>query len=284
MCVIIMKPAGVALPTRAIFEDCFDTNPDGFGMCWSDGKTVTLDKGYMDMDSAWFAMNKVATDHAAVFHFRISTGGLVDSGACHPYPVSADHRQLRQLYMQGLPYAVAHNGVIGKGGAVLNDTQLWIQHDLVKCMGNRYTTSIFLDAEAKDHSSRFVILYGDGTYHLAGEWTEKDGLFFSNMLWDWDSWDWRPSRKRSPARVTDEEWLNWYKTYEEAVEDGYAPVCPVCGGYNTIPHIESYLDLCECRDCSAVYDGVTGDVYTLDRGVREDNKTVRSAAYYGGGR
>lgn len=283
MCVIIMKPAGVALPDYETFDACFDTNPDGFGMCWSDGNTVTLDKGYMGKQSAWLAMNKVQPEHAAIFHFRISTGGLVDSGACHPYPVTNNANQLRQLYMKNLPYAVAHNGVIGKGGSVLNDTQLWIQHELVRCMGTTHITEMFLDASAKDHHSRFVILYGDGSYHLAGDWTKHGELYFSNMLWDWDYYSYR---RVSKSRTMDDEWAEWYRSYDEAIADGFAPVCPVCGSYNTIGHIESYLGLCECCDCNSVFSGLTNDIYTIDYGAREANatinrKAIKKAAYYG---
>lgn len=296
MCVIIYKPAGVSLPDYETFAQCWDTNPDGFGMCWSDGKTVTIDKGYMDAASAWLAMSKTDPAYPAVYHFRISTSGLVDSGACHPYPVTREANHLRALRLVNLPYAVAHNGVIGVGGKVLNDTQLWVQNELYPYMGApRKAVHKFMDDWAQHASSRFVILYGDGKVHLSGTWHKDDatGLWFSNTHWEW-------GRMRSVPRVSDAlsgymyEWDEWSDTYEDAVYEGYTPICPVCGNAYTIAHTDSPLSLCECEDCHSVFNGQTGDIYVLDtassfayRGLNEAEakkagKTTRKAAYYGG--
>lgn len=298
MCVIVFKPAGVAIPDYETFSLCWDTNPDGFGMCYADGQSVTIDKGYMDVVSAWLAMSKLNPAHAAILHFRISTSGLVDSGACHPYPITTKTAHLRALRLVNLPYALAHNGIVGKGGKVLNDTQLWIQHELAPYMGApKEETHKFVDEWAEYASSRFAILYADTSYHLAGRWTQDDnGLFYSNTHWGW-------GRGKTAPRVSsfnygqDYEWEDWANTYEEAVYDGYTPVCPVCGSDMTIAHMDSLLSLCECEDCQTVFNGQTGDVYTLDlaasvayrelnaldtkKGKKNRNTNMRKAAYYG---
>lgn len=287
MCVIIFKPSGVALPDYEVFDSCWHTNPDGFGMCWSDGSTVTLDKGYMDKTSAWLAMSKLDSAHAAVFHFRISTSGLVDSGACHPYPVTSDTKKLRALHMVNLPYAVAHNGIIGDGGKVLNDTQLWVLHELAPMMGaSRAEIAKFMDRWADRANSRFVMLYGDGDYHLAGDWIEDNGLHFSNTHWGW-------GRRRTPkvsgaAMGYNTEWEDYADSYDDAIYDGYLPMCPVCGSDDTVAHYDSQLHLCECYDCKSVFNGLTYDIYTVNKRMgdmyREMNRAMNTskAAYYAG--
>lgn len=225
MCVIILKPAGVEAPNYEIFHACWETNPDGFGYAVADGKSVTLSKGYMNSAAAWGAVHNIPTELSAILHFRIGTSGKNDGPTCHPYPVSNIDDELRATELEGLPMAVAHNGVIGKGQGLLNDTQLWVKHKLStlhKEEGgfNLVTAQLILDLSAEAYSSRFSLLLASGEILRSGKWHEylKTGLLFSNTSWEWSMYDRGYSSKRGSLggygkRPTAVDW--WWGTEEE---------------------------------------------------------------------
>lgn len=284
MCVIMFKPEGVAVPSREILMNCWDTNPDGFGMAVADGASVRISKGFMSRTDMLAEASKLKAEDAALLHFRIATSGRVDAGGCHPYPVATTTEELRAVDVEGLPYAVAHNGVISQGEKLLNDTQIWIRDNLSHEIGSqRDVLQAWLDSEAVKHRSRFSLLYADKTCLLAGDWTEKEGLKFSNMLWDWDYDRFRYSRFTVP---TSDDYRLWgYDDYYTAIEDGFAPTCPECGAMS-IAFLESMNNLCECPECGTVFNGDTGDEWcvmqiSLPR-KQSKSKGKAKAAYYTG--
>ena len=194
MCIIAAKPQGVKPPSMDVFEECFSNNAHGAGfMILRPGaKTIDLQKGFMkfkDFKKAFYKAN-VTEDDQAVFHFRISTSGLIDQGNCHPYIVSDKDSQLRQTKARVRGMAFAHNGVISELNGVdkkLNDTQLfakWYLSDPV-LMDNIFESNTLQDlVEGYIGSSKFAIMQPGKTMLLLGKFIEDDGMLYSNSTYE----------------------------------------------------------------------------------------------------
>lgn len=274
MCVIIIKPAGVEAPQYNVFKACWTANSDGFGYAVANGKDVSISKGYMNMASAWTVARNLPKEQAAILHFRIGTSGKNDGPTCHPYPVSTVESDLRQTEMHNLPMAIAHNGIIGKGAGLLNDTQVWIKNKLTTMCEGEFSidkVQLFLDMAADLYSSRFSLLLANGTIMRSGKWHEHgdSGLLFSNTSWLWEyesltsprrsrSYDYGYIRRGSYGfgfdfDYTKKKWVYSKKDYEAlgAVEN-FPDTC------KSIDGVEAEHD-----DYAQTYDS---DVYLYDNG------------------
>lgn len=171
MCLLIAKPAGVALPENIgeICEEASFINDDGFGFATPSTLEKQLKitpKSFSDMLTA-----KIKPEEAAIIHFRYSTSGTKDDGNCHPFIIS-----------DGTKFA--HNGNISyryQPRAGMSDTAV---------LASTITSMEALYAECQKlsgHSNKFamippgrneVVIVGE-TY---GSWG-KDGLWYSNDYW-----------------------------------------------------------------------------------------------------
>ena len=206
MCIIVAKRKGIELPTKEILKNCFNYNSDGAGIMFNDGKQVFIEKGFMDFNSFYSRLealdkefNLVNSDLA--LHFRISTSGNVDQGNCHPYPISTETSQLRNLSLV-TDIGMAHNGVIRKHipetRSILNDTQTFIKNFVY---GMYKTNNQFLALESNikalgdEAGSKLCFIDKDNMYTIGQFIEEKDGVLYSNssyesysnyFTWDYD--------------------------------------------------------------------------------------------------
>ena len=191
MCIIVAKKKGLELPTKEILKNCFNYNSDGAGIMFNDGKQVFIEKGFMDFNSFYSRLealdkefNLVNSDLA--LHFRISTSGNVDQGNCHPYPISTETSQLRNLSLV-TDIGMAHNGVIRKhipeANSVLNDTQTFIKNFVY---GMYKTNNQFLALESNikalgdEAGSKLCFIDKDNMYIIGKFIEETNGILYSN--------------------------------------------------------------------------------------------------------
>jgi len=197
MCLVIAKPAGVAMPPCQHFTQGFLNNSHGFGLAyWEKGMAqVQIIKGAMTSQEA-LAMIKAIPDpvpKTIIMHFRLATFGAQTPGNCHPYPVSKDIADLLALEIK-TKYAIAHNGMIlnyycrsGLGGAEeetedspdLTDTQHFILDYLVGLGKAIYNQSVRALIEGFTES-KFAILDGKGRLELIGKFCKDNGVYYSN--------------------------------------------------------------------------------------------------------
>ena len=101
MCVVVYKPKNKEMPSEKTLLDCFLANPDGAGYMFQKDNKVKIKKGFMTFKAFYdslvkdYAETGKNTDY--VLHFRISTQGGVNKPLCHPYPVSKNMDDLKQL-------------------------------------------------------------------------------------------------------------------------------------------------------------------------------------------
>jgi len=194
MCIIAAKPQGVKPPSMDVFEECFKNNAHGAGLMVlrPGADVIELHKGFMKFEDFKKAYEKanVTEDDQAVFHFRISTSGLIDGGNCHPYIVSTKDKILRRKKSRVKGMAFAHNGVISELNGVdkkLNDTQLfakWYLSDPV-LMNNIFDSETLQDlVEGYIGSSKFAIMQPGKTMLLIGKFIEDEGMLYSNTTYE----------------------------------------------------------------------------------------------------
>ena len=74
--------------TKDEFQNCFDSNSHGCGFAWRENGLVRMEKGFMDLESAWNFYETIKNILPHVAHFRIRTAGDVCQQLTHPFIVS----------------------------------------------------------------------------------------------------------------------------------------------------------------------------------------------------
>ena len=189
MCIIVVKKAGIDMPEMDILQRCFESNRDGAGFMWADGKKVIIRKGFMtfaDFASAIDAeIPEPMRKHTSiVMHFRIATHGKVKPETCHPFPVDDEPDKLRETEAE-CRFGLAHNGVIP--GRTTNDT--WsdtmdftagVVAPLARMNPNFIHSSDAMELLESACGSKLAIMDGAGDIVTVGQFTEDDGVLYSN--------------------------------------------------------------------------------------------------------
>lgn len=193
MCIIVSKEKGINLPNKEVLKRCFDYNNDGAGLMFVSKGKVNIVKGFMEFNNFYEYIMKLDKIHnlkekALVMHFRISTGGNVDKGNCHPYPVSPIEKDLRKEYIT-CNLGMAHNGIIqlyNKKDGVLNDTQQFVRdcvstvYGLNKEFYKDYKVMKMLEDIA---GSKLCFLDANENIYYVGNFFEEDGIKYSNTTY-----------------------------------------------------------------------------------------------------
>jgi hypothetical protein len=172
MCIIIANKMKKAI-TREVFDTCWDNNPDGFGMCYSENKKLFIFKELIEDDKAYqmYLDARKTAQGTVLLHFRIATSGLVDLANCHPFHVSND-------------LAVCHNGIISINHAIHeSDTNCFTKRVLRNLpKGFLKVESIRSLLSMSIGSSRLAFLdnLGNCTIINSNLGVNKDGNWYSN--------------------------------------------------------------------------------------------------------
>lgn len=243
MCIAIYKPKGVEFPSKRVLRTCFENNPDGAGFMVADGETVRIDKGYMGFTSFWKALRKtrekLGDDKAYVLHFRISTQAGIRQDCTHPFPLSANMDDLRELKTTA-DIGIAHNGIIdltshysygydygygyGSSKAIdYSDTMEFITDYLSLIIDCRkyFKKKQTLELIERLCGSRLAILDATGHCELLGKgWERDEGIWYSN-----DSYKARPVRVKSTTIISKTadviDWEEWSRKQDPQDEWDY---------------------------------------------------------------
>ena len=134
MCVIAVKPIGSINFDEETLHNCWQANDDGAGFAWYDEDVDMwrVEKGFLEWKKFWKKYNVMQFDEKdyVVCHFRIGTSGLKDGGNTHPFPITSDMEQMREV--SGAYRGIAfHNGVVGRGEGNYSDSMVHIKEWLV---------------------------------------------------------------------------------------------------------------------------------------------------------
>lgn len=193
MCVAIYKPENVQTPSLDTLKKCWDTNPDGagFALCTGGDKyAIEIHKGYMTWKQFKVAFEKYRlADFAGnmLLHFRIATHGSISPGNTHPFSLAGDVKLLKHTNVL-TNYALIHNGILPiKPERDISDTMEFCRR-LAPLYQN--IPSVFNLIEGMTGNNKIAVMTRERV-HLFGQWENIDGVYFSNLLWDW-SWDIEP--------------------------------------------------------------------------------------------
>lgn len=192
MCVILIKKGGIKPPSEDILRKCWNKNPDGAGVMWVDSTyhIVNLSKGFMTFEDFYRQVRNFGKDDIVVYHFRISTQAGINPQMTQPFPLTRDKAKTKALDLT-CKVGIAHNGIIpctSDGNKEYSDTALFITEYLPHILHKveDFDSSEVMDIiESLIGSSRFVFLHASGRIDTIGKFTERDGILYSNMLWDY---------------------------------------------------------------------------------------------------
>jgi hypothetical protein len=187
MCIICVKPNGTELPSNAILNQCWQGNNDGAGLVYHKAgmDKVHIIKGFMKLKQLKEVIKtlNLGVDDDVIIHFRFATHGLVDSGNCHPFPLSKHIADLRCT--DGLfNTAIAHNGVFGNMPChdTLSDTMKFISgimaNDLIRDSLDNPAIMELISGYC-GQSSKLAILRPDKII-LIGDFIQDNGIYYSN--------------------------------------------------------------------------------------------------------
>jgi hypothetical protein len=252
MCIILVKPSGVEVPSNKTLDACWQGNNDGAGLVYhKEGMDkVHIVKGFMKLKQVKMAMSEFTPADTVILHFRFATHGLVDAGNCHPFPLSSKLDDLRRI--DGMyETAIAHNGVFGNMPChdSLSDTQKFIggimANDLIRDSLDNPAIQELLSGYC-GQSSKLAILR-PGKLLLIGKFIEDSGIFYSNhgykpytpiiyhnnqSTFD-KSWDTNVKEKCLLCETTEKVWYRY-------PEDAY--LCDKCVEFNLANNRGEYYD------------------------------------------
>lgn len=221
-CIIISKPAGIAVPSIDTLKNCWDRNSDGAGYAIAKNGVVRIHKGIM----TWREFAKIdfaaLTPFACIFHFRWATHGSKSAGNTHPFPVTGDMRKCKRA----ADVAIAHNGVIPRVRIVkddYSDTMSYIEKRIApywKECKKRGSYMFSVKASRKilldETGSKWAFLYPNGHIINVGQGIKVDGVWFSNNgfrsshAYPPIHTAWTPGETASQDWNPDPDWVNWY--------------------------------------------------------------------------
>lgn len=191
MCIAICKPKNVEIPKMEIFEQCFKRNKDGAGVVWLEDGKLKIRKGFMTFllfkEFIEELCQKIDTTQTLMgFHFRIKTHGEISPNNTHPFPLSENMEDLKQLDFETNGKVAIHNGIIRKFSGTLknSDTQEFITQFLSPLNAgcpNWENNDKLVKLVENMLGSKMCVFNTDGTYKILGTgWTEDGGVWYSN--------------------------------------------------------------------------------------------------------
>lgn len=195
MCIAVFKPAGQKAPTFQTLKQCFKRNPDGAGFMVAINDKVVIRKGFMkyaDFEKAYKSFFEGLNDqnYSIVYHFRIGTQGGNVPELTHPYPLTRNYAEMRELSSE-CDMGVAHNGIIHLtseyGVTDRNDSMTFISKYLVDIIhGNLFWSTkpekirLINNLVGGGYPNRLAILTKTGYCTLIGNWIKDEGVYYSN--------------------------------------------------------------------------------------------------------
>lgn len=219
MCIIAIKPKGIALPDNDTILNMWTENNDGAGIMFSDGNTVHIAKGFMRLKNLRRYLQRLERDidildTTLIMHFRIATDGSICPANTHPFPLSASLPDLRSV-RTSCDIGVAHNGIIPikPRDKEISDTMEYIASQLVlirEISPDFYRHEAAIKLIERNTDSKWVFLLPDGGFYTAGNFIKDNGMWYSNYSYDswWDEYqlylkgDSKNGTKKSTRRAT----------------------------------------------------------------------------------
>ena len=276
MCIIVYKPMGESCPSWKTLKTCYENNPNGCGFMFAENDAVHIHKGFMSWRSfkTAFKPYKNREDLPIVLHFRITTNGATIPQNTHPFPLTSNVGELKELNID-CNVGIAHNGIISLTSYAnkISDTMEFIRKygDCIITSPQWYYNANSGKLLAEVIKSKMLVLSNDGHGEIVGTgWENEDGIWYSNSTyksWEtryktyrgysaYDSYDYWNNYWESPSwKYEKETWLNADTDTDTDDEKEYTDPWECNLWEKAYPSLECYeCDACEqCWTSNELY-------------------------------
>lgn len=251
MCIIAVKKPGIDLPKADWLKNCAANNRDGIGIMYHKPNTqeVIIKKDFADVQAlqAYLTAN-INKEDALVVHFRLATHGKKDIGNRHPFPLTTERSLLRQANVL-CSYALVHNGILTQflRHEKFSDTQKFVlnimgDEHIKQNLGTKAIDTLLTNFLGTD---KLAIMRYDGTIFLYGEFTEDEGILFSNSGYKF---------VYSYITKTDKSWQKNWENWKKADNYAFKDKCEACNKEKFVKSCEIERDgyistLFLCKQC-----------------------------------
>lgn len=242
MCLLSYLPSGVyPNPDHLLNGAIFNRDGCGWAIACTDHDTIHIGKSLNEQTAVdeFCDAREQCINHPALFHSRLSTGGIATVYNCHPFYLGGDKQTV-----------IAHNGILFTPpmSERRSDTRVWAE-DVVPHLYRRLDRKGVQQAihNRLKGSNKILFLtinprYGQQSY-LFGE---ELGIWVSGVWHSNDGWeDYTPSYSTDWKHGTSSTTYTGYDCRmcgtKFAVHFGICEECNMCNW------CESYWDACECK-------------------------------------
>lgn len=287
MCIIVSKIKGVALPSEQTLKNCFESNKDGAGYMIARNGIVEIKKGFMTFKDFYKSLKNEGnlTDYSVVMHFRITTQGGVKPYLCHPYPLSRNLKDLKELSFKS-QIGIAHNGII----SLTSESHSYYYgsyknykepdyNDTMKFITD-YLSLIIKDktfCENKDTlklierlcGSKLAILDNDGNITYIGDFIKSEGIMYSNSSYAGSKKTKSTTKKSAKSDVNSGNYSFYdYGLTEYDIDEYYHTFDNHCYDTKTKQFSFDDVGVCPydlgddsyCQDCDGIYCGMCDNI------------------------
>lgn len=250
MCLLTFLPPWV-MPVDEHLANGIEMNPHGFG--WA---LITKDKHLltgrgMDPEEVLDSFLSKREDHPegpALFHSRLSTGGLRYRDNCHPFTAGNDRRTV-----------IAHNGTLFKATGYRSDTREFAEdiypRDFAYGLDDPEDVAELMTYVGKN---KLVILTVNPQYlHMSylvngslGFWVDKDGNEWDGQGEVPEGHAWHSNRDYTKPLTYRHEVPTMDGWYRVVYTDRTQEDCPVCYAKYALNAVTGVCQVClACADC-----------------------------------
>ena len=156
-----------------------------------------------------------------LLHFRIATHGGISPGNTHPFSLTGDVKLLKHINVR-TNYALIHNGILPiKPEGDISDTMEFCRR-LAPLYQN--IPSAFNLIEGMAGNNKIAVMTQERV-HLFGQWECVKGVYFSNLLWDWQEEFFPPTREE--LQLLNQGYCPYCD--ERIIHEDDLFYCPECG-------------------------------------------------------
>jgi len=187
MCIAIYKPSNADLPTLEQMNNCWESNPDGFGYCIRKDGKVEIHKGFMKQAQmvAEYEKLKKYKNYDILMHFRIATHGGVNPQNTHPFPITDNIKDLGKQFIV-CSKALIHNGILPiepRKNKISDTAELALR---LGEAGLRNVEAVRL-LDGFTGTNKIALMNGVGVVTL-GKWIEEKGVYYSNSTYSYSTY------------------------------------------------------------------------------------------------
>ena len=273
MCILIAKPKSVQMPSEKTMKNCWESNPDGAGIAWSDGRKLFLRKGFMKWDDfikEYRTLN--LNDFDAIIHFRIATHGTVKPSNTHPFNVSDR-------------IVAGHNGILPiTPEGDWTDSETFFKRIASPILETYSLDSLVFEqaVNAVIGTSKLAFLTDSSKLKTFGKFIIEDGVMYSNTTFMDYGKSWKKSKKRGKSNYSFNDYeLGWYDDYPyyeseysdfEEDEDLYDDLT-----YNMYVYMEDFMIEFDDFKGAVSYIDVKKHIYSMDKFKKISAETFNCA-------